>query len=110
MNSFPLDGGRLGWGWRARRSSPPHPGPPPQRGEGEDFSHLCVAMCRYGCPLREGRGAGDGSWRLALTLTLSQRERESVCGSGVAHSPCFLSESSEANNRMSAENAGSAEP
>src|SRR5262249_29161994 len=34
-NSFPLDGGRLGWGWNVNRPSPPHPDPPPQRGEGE---------------------------------------------------------------------------
>src|SRR6516162_6112983 len=34
-NSFPLDGGRLGWGWERHRRTPPHPDPPPQRGEGE---------------------------------------------------------------------------
>ena len=31
-NSFPLDGGRLGWGWQARRRTPPHPGPPRRGG------------------------------------------------------------------------------
>jgi len=32
----------------------PHPDPPPQRGEGEQFFSALVKMCRYRCPGGEG--------------------------------------------------------
>src|SRR5260221_8854918 len=37
-NSFPLDGGRLGWGWEGQLTlAPPPPAPPPTGGGGSFF-------------------------------------------------------------------------
>src|SRR5262245_60059956 len=75
----------MGEGWdgggSVNRRSPPHPDPPPQRGEGEYIEFLAESkMCRYQCLCgggsdfgelsRPGWGGVSVSWLATPTLTL----------------------------------------